>query len=349
MSEPASPQYGLQAAEFGATEYIRASRLIRFVRRPEFGSLVGCIVVYIFFAVFAGGNNFVSVQATAGWLNIAAELGIIAVPLCLLMIAGEIDLSLGAVIGAAQVIVALGAGFYGAPIWAMIVLALAFSVLVGVVNGLVTVKTGLSSLIVTLGTWFVVAGLGLGLSLQLTGTSTFTLTSVPALAHILFASTVNGFHISILWWAAITALASIVLLRTRFGNWTLATGGDPVAARAAGVPTGRVKVTLFIVTATAAALLGIVQTLEYNTGNSTSGTAYVFNAIIAVIIGGVLLTGGYGSPLGVAIGAITYGLVSVGVYYTGWNTSYVQAFLGVLLLLAVLANNYFRHLALTVR
>ena len=327
----------------------RASRLVRLIRRPEFGSLVGCIVVYIFFAVVAGGHDFVSVQATAGWLNITAELGIIAVPLSLLMIAGEIDLSFGAVIGAAQVIVALGTGFYNAPIWAMIVLALAFGVLVGVVNGLVTVKTGLPSFIVTPGTWFVVAGLGLGLSLQLTGTSTLTLTSVPASAHDLFAWTVNGFHISILWWATITALASVVLLRTRFGNWTLATGGDLFAARAAGVPTGRVKVTLFIVTATAAALVGIIQTLEYNTGNATSGTEYVFYAIIAVIVGGVLLTGGYGSPLGVAIGAITYGFVSVGVYYTGWNTNYAQAFLGALLLLAVLANNYFRKLALAVR
>jgi simple sugar transport system permease protein len=327
----------------------RASRLVRIIRRPEFGSLVGCAVVYVFFAVVAGGHHFVSVQATAGWLNITAELGIIAAALSLLMIAGEIDLSFGAVIGAAQVIVALGAGFYNASTWAMIALALVFGALVGVVNGLVTVKTGLPSFIVTLGTWFVVAGLGLGLSLQLTGTSTLTLTFVPRSAHDLFASTVNGFHISIAWWVAITVLASVVLLRTRFGNWTLATGGDPSAARAAGVPTGRVKVSLFILTATAAALVGIIQTLEYNTGNVTSGADYVFNAIVAVIVGGVLLTGGYGSPLGVAIGAVIYGIVSVGVYYTGWNTNYVQAFLGALLLLAVLANNYFRRLALTVR
>lgn len=306
-------------------------------------------MVYGFFAVVAGGNSFISIPATAGWLNVTAELGVLSAALCMLMIAGEIDLSFGAVIGASQVIVALGTGFYDAPIWAMIVLALVFGATVGAVNGLVTVRTELPSFIVTLGTWFVVAGLGLGLSLQLAGTSTLSLTSVPQSARLVFASTANGFHISIVWWVAVTVVASVVLFRTRFGNWTLATGGDSSAARAAGVPTGRVKVSLFIATSMAAALIGIIQTLEYKTGNASSGADYVFNAIIAVIIGGVLLTGGYGSPLGVAIGAMIYGVVSVGVYYTGWNTNYVQAFLGALLLLAVLSNNYFRRLALTVR
>lgn len=138
-----------------------------------------------------------------------------------------------------------------------------------------------------------------------------------------------------------------VLSKSRFGNWIYATGGNEDAARAAGVPVERVKVVLFTATGVCAALVGILQGVQWNSGNSTYGMGYVFQAPIVVVIGGVLLTGGYGSVVGIVLGTALFGLISSGIFYTGWNTDWIQLFLGLLLALAVLANNYARRLALT--
>ena len=118
------------------------------------------------------------------------------------------------------------------------------------------------------------------------------------------------------------------------------------AAREAGIRTDRVKITLFIFTAVAAVLEGTIQTVSLGGGEATRGQAYVFNSIISCVIGGVLLQGGYGSPIGVMFGAATFGIVNIGIFYTGWNSDWAQLLLGLLLLAAVLSNNLFRRLAL---
>jgi simple sugar transport system permease protein len=137
-----------------------------------------------------------------------------------------------------------------------------------------------------------------------------------------------------------------VLNRTVFGNWIFATGGNPDAARAAGVPTDRVKVILFGAVGTSAALVGVIQAVEFHSGSAINGQGFVFQAPVVAVISGVLLTGGYGSVVGVFIGTLIYGIISVGIFYTGWPTDWVSLFLGGLLLLAVLGNNYFRSLAM---
>lgn len=322
--------------------------LKQWARRPEFGAFVATVLVYIFFAVSTHGAGFITVDGTAGWLDTAAELGIIAIPIGVLMVAGEFDLSVGSVVGASSIIVAIGSTIFGAPIWLMIALALVMGALVGVFNGLLTVRTGLPSFIVTLGASFCVGGLSLGFARLLTNTTTISVKATP-LAHAVFAAAWGQANISILWWLGVTVLADIVLSRTAFGNWIYATGGNPVAARGAGVPTDLVKILLFVATGVAAALVGIIQAIEYNSGNATAGLGYVFQAPIVAVVGGVLLGGGYGSAFGVFLGTVIFGLINVGIFYTGWSTDWVQLFLGVLLLAAVLANSYFRRFALAAR
>ena len=324
------------------------ARLLRTLRRPESGALLGVIAVYAFFAVTAGSNGFLSAGGTASWLNAAAELGVLAVPVAMLTISGEFDLSVGSVTGASSMVVAIGSGTYTAPLWVSILLALAVGAAVGLVNGIVTIRTGLHSFIVTLASMLAVAGAALGLSRVISGTTSVSVSPWGS-AKTVFAGSWNGFSVSILWWALVTAVAAWVLIKTTFGNWVFATGGDADSARSAGVPTSRVKITLFVTTSVAAALVGVLQTVQFNGGDVTRGQAFVFNGIVAAVIGGVLLTGGYGSALGVFLGTMTYGIVSLGIFYTGWSTDWVQLFLGVLLAAAVLANNYFRKLALTVR
>lgn len=322
--------------------------LRQMARRPEFGAFVATLLVYAFFAISTHGAGFISLDGTAGWLDTAAELGIIAIPVGVLMIAGEFDLSVGAVVGASSIIVAIGSTVFGAPIWAMIALSLLMGAAIGVFNGLLTVRTGLPSFIVTLAASFSVGGLSLGFARLLTNTTTVSV-KAPRLAHAVFASSWGLANISILWWFGVTLLAGVVLSRTAFGNWIYATGGNPVAARGVGVPINLVKIILFVSTGVAAALVGIIQAIEYNSGNATSGLGYVFQAPIVAVVGGVLLGGGYGSAFGVFLGTVIFGVINVGIFYTGWSTDWVQLFLGALLLAAVLANSYFRRFAMTAK
>lgn len=313
-------------------------------RRPEFGALAGAIIVYAFFAIF-GVNGFFTVSGTASWMNTAAELGVLAVPIGLLMISGEFDLSVGSVIGASSIIVAMCAAVFGWPLWSGVVLALAFGLCVGLMNGLIVTTTKLPSFIVTLAGLFIVAGLALGASRYLIGTTSVSL-SATGWTAALFGSRFIGFNVSVLWWVGIVLAASWMLANTPFGNWVYASGADANAARSAGVPVAHVKVILFMLSSLGAALVGILQTIQYRGGDVTYGRDFVFAAPVAVVIGGVLLTGGYGTTLGILLGTIIYGIVNLGIFYTGWNSDWAELVLGVLLLLAVLSNNYFRRLAM---
>lgn len=325
-----------------------ASVFKQLLRRPETGAIAAFALTYLFFALATGDTGFVSINGTAGWLNLAAELGIVAIPVGLLMISGEFDLSIGSTVGAASMIVALGTNHFGGPTWPMIFLALAGGALVGLANGLAVVKTKLPSFIVTLATNFIVIGATMGFSrliANVTSASVFASDS----AKFAFAARWGQANISILWWALVAFIGYRILSKSVFGNWIYATGGNLDAARGAGVPVERVKVTLFMSTGVAAALVGILQAIQWNSGNATYGMGYVFQAPIVVVIGGVLLTGGYGSVVGIVFGTALFGVISSGIFYTGWNTDWIQLFLGVLLGIAVLANNYVRRLALSAK
>jgi simple sugar transport system permease protein len=319
--------------------------LHRLLLRPETGGAVSAILVFLFFAVMAGQNGFLSPLGTADWLDTASQLGIIAIPVGMLMIAGEFDLSVGSVVGATSMIVAIACGYYELSPWVGVIAAALAGALIGLVNGLIVVRTKLPSFIVTLATMLMVTGGMLGLSILLTGATSISADSSGSAAAI-FASKWHEFHVSILHWIGLAILATYVMQRTIFGNWVYATGGSAETARLAGVPVARVKVILFICSSLGAVLAGTIETLTFKNGNITLGSAYVFTGIAASVIGGVLLTGGYGSPVGTVFGALTYGIVSLGVFFLGWNADLTELFIGLLLLLAVLANHRLRQLAL---
>jgi simple sugar transport system permease protein len=322
--------------------------MTRLVRRPEFGAFAAFVLTYVFFAVVTSGAGFVSVNGTAGWLNLAAELGIVAIPVGMLMISGEFDLSIGSTVGAASMVVALGTSFFGLPIWPTIALALVLGALVGLVNGLAVVKTNLPSFIITLATNFVVLGATMGFSRLIANVTSSSIVQSES-ARAVFAARWGQANVSILWWLGFALVCGWILGKTTFGNWIYATGGNLTAARGAGVPVERVKVVLFVLTGFAAAFVGVLQGVQWNSGNATYGMGYVFQAPIVAVIGGVLLGGGYGSVVGIVLGTAMFGVISTGIFYTGWSTDWVNLFLGVLLAAAVLANNYVRRMALAVR
>jgi simple sugar transport system permease protein len=244
--------------------------MMSLIRRPEFGAIAAFILTYLFFATFTTGAGFVSLNGTAGWLNLAAELGIVAIPIGLLMISGEFDLSIGSTVGAASMIVAIGTNHYGLPIWPMIAIALVAGMTIGLINGLAVVKTNLPSFIVTLATNFIVIGATMGFSRLIANVTSSSIITTDS-AKFVFAERLGQANISIFWWVISAAIGYWVLSKSAFGNWIYATGGNLASARGAGVPVERVKITLFMATGFAAAFVGIMQGIQWNSGNSTYG------------------------------------------------------------------------------
>lgn len=148
----------------------------------------------------------------------------------------------------------------------------------------------------------------------------------------LFMGTWLGLPVAIWWWIFLTGFFSLLLWATRFGNWIFASGGDPVAARNSGVPVPWVKLLLFVLTAVMATLLSLIQVLNTGSADVLRGQTKELEAIAAAVIGGCLLTGGYGSVLGASLGALTLGMVQQGIFFTGVNTDWYLTFLGMMIL-----------------
>jgi simple sugar transport system permease protein len=322
------------------------SDLKNLTRRPEFAAFIGTLSVFIFFGYF-GWPTFTSVLVTAGWLNVAAELGLIALPVALVMIAGHLDLSVGSVLAAGAMTYAILSGHFGLPDWIGLVAGLAMGTFIGFVSGMVVTRTKLASFIVTLAMMFGIRGLVFGITRLTTSTVLVAIEVDPWIRRVFGGRIWKTYEMAILFFLGMALIVSWILYKTKYGNWIFAIGGDEISARAAGVPVERTTIWLFMGTGFGSALLGIIQVATYGSAQVSAGQSYVFYSIIAVVVGGVLLTGGYGSPVGVIFGTLTFAIVSQGIYSTGWDSDWASLILGLLLLIAVLANNTFRRLALS--
>jgi simple sugar transport system permease protein len=318
--------------------------------RPELGAAIGAVAVFTFFAVYT--EQFATARGIGNMLDPAAPLGIMAVVVALLMIGGEFDLSAGVMTASSSLLIAGLTTEAGFNVWLAIPVALALGVVVGLFNGVLVVRTGLPSFIVTLGTFLALQGLNLGMTKLVVGEvqiSGVHRTEGYGSAFTVFAKTFpildGDFRVTNLWWIAITALATWVLLRTRAGNWIFAAGGNPIAARSVGVPAARTKVALFVTVSVTAALVGAMQVLRLKSAQADQGVGDEFQFIIAAVIGGCLLTGGYGSAIGAAIGALIFGMAKQGINFANWDDKWFMLFLGVLLLSATLLNHYVRRRA----
>ena len=307
--------------------------------------------MWLFFALIAP-ENWVSLGGLARILDPASTLGIMAIAVALLMIGGEFDLSTGVMTGTTGLVAGLLSTRMGWNLWPAMFIAFIFALVVGYLNGVMVIKTGLPSFIVTLATFFVLRGANVGVTRLVTEqvyVGGIDKTAGFESARTVFNIGVSLFGVewrsSILWWVVVTAIASLMLLRTRYGSWIFATGGDAEAARKAGVPTARVKISLFMTTAAAAWLVGMMNIVRLRSAVASQGIGQEFVYIIAASIGGCLLTGGYGSVIGAALGALIFGMAQVGIVFAGWDTDWFYSFLGVMLLAAVLVNDYTRKRA----
>lgn len=359
----------VEASEAQDERLTKEPLLTRLMKRPELGAAAGLVLITIFF-LFTADHTMFTLSGIMNFMAPAAQLGILAIGASMLMIGGEFDLSIGSMVAFAGLVFAICTVNFGLPLIVSIPATMIVAGAIGAANGTIVIRTGLPSFIVTLAGLFILRGLSLvglkwatGGSTQLRGVRDAVNGDflVPIfsgdafhglfiwLAHIGWIDTfkngmpkVPGVPVEILWFVGLTLAATYVLLKTPAGNWIFAAGGDPNAASNSGVPVRRVKIALFVFTAMCAALLAITQVLDAGSTDARRGFQKEFEAIIAAVIGGALLTGGYGSAIGAFFGAIMFGMVVIGLTYTNIDQDWFQVFLGGMLLLAVIFNNAIR-------
>ncbi len=345
------------------------SRLMQsLLRYPSSGALAGVIIVSLLFLFIANPAMF-SPRGVLNWVEVSAELTVVAVGACLLVVAGEFDLSIGSMIAFSGMSMALLIVFGGLPAWLAILIGFAVAVGTGFLIGLIRVRSGLPSFIVSLAFLFILRGASIVAArlfnettliggLQdykdhdpvafLFGGEVFGGLFRWMSEHGVLAKlpngrpVVSGIPMVVVWAAVLTVAGSYVLHRTRFGNWIFATGGDANAARSAGIPVNRVRTLLFMFSAFCATIFATAQVFGFGSADASRGLLKEFEAIIAVVIGGALLSGGYGSVIGAMLGALIFGIVSQGFFFTGVDGDWFQIFLGVVLLAAVAFNTYAR-------
>ncbi|MEE1753853.1 ABC transporter permease [Streptomyces sp. SP18CS02] len=334
----------------GDERLLRTSPLRRLLGRPELGSVVGAAAVFLFFAIVA--DSFLRASSFGTVLYAASTIGIMAVPVALLMIGGEFDLSAGVLVTTSALISSMFSYQMTANVWVGVGVSLLATLAVGFFNGFMLTRTKLPSFIITLGTFLMLTGLNLGFTKLIGGTvSTRTIADMEGFASAkeVFASQLSiggvDLKVTILWWFALVAVATWILLRTRSGNWIFAVGGGADAARAVGVPVRRTKIGLYMGVALCAWISGQHLLFSFDVVQSGEGVGNELIYIIAAVIGGCLITGGYGSAIGSAVGAFIFGMTSKGIVYAEWNPDWFKFFLGAMLLLATLLNAWVRKRA----
>jgi simple sugar transport system permease protein len=320
--------------------------------RPEIGAVAAAIAIFIFF--FAVAAPFRTLPSFATVLYASSTIGIVAVGVALLMIGGEFDLSSGVSVVTSALCCALISFQLSLNLWVGILLSLLVALGIGFVNGYLVVRTGIPSFLITLSTFFMLRGVNLGTTKAITGTvATDNVSELDgfASARAIFASDIPlGFitvKVTVIWWLVFVALGTWILLRTRIGNWIFAAGGNAASARAVGVPVNKVKIGLFMGVAFLCWFLGMHLLFNFSSVQSGLGIGNEFIYIIAAVVGGCLLTGGYGSAIGAAIGAFIFGMTTQGIVFAGFDPNWFYTFLGAMLLLAVMVNLYVKNYALT--
>ena len=326
------------------------SAVRRLMGRPELGALVAAVAVFAFFSAVT--TTFLTAGALGTVLYSASTIGIMAVPVALLMIGGEFDLSAGVLVTTAALTSSMVSYQFTAVTWVGVGVSLLVTLAIGLFNGWVLARTRLPSFIVTLGTFLMLTGANLGVTQLVDGTvATKSIADMQGYRSCawLFAGsfTVGGmtFRATVWWWLGLVLVASWVMLRTRFGNWILAVGGDAGAARAVGVPVARTKIALYLGVSFCGWVLGQHLLFSFDTVQSGEGVGNELIYIVAAVIGGCLITGGYGSAVGSALGAAIFGMTSKGIVYAQWDPDWFTFFLGAMLLLATLLNAWVRRRA----
>ena len=307
-------------------------RLVKvYMEKPE---LVALVVLLVLVAYFSAATNglFLNPQNVRGMMSLFPELAIMALGFALLMIAGEFDLSIGSMFGLTPMILC-SLSLAGWPFWPAFAAALLCCVIVGVINGVVTIRFGIPSFITTLGMLFMLRSLAVVLYSR--GSAPTLPEDAPTWA---FSAPVGLIRVSVIWLVVLAVLIYVLLERTNFGNWIRATGGSLESAKAMGIPTSLVKTICFVICSLFAGFAGVIQVVRIASPLPSLGDSMELQAIAAAVIGGVALTGGVGSVLGAIVGMAIIRVIDAGMIMSRIDASWFKFAIGLLTVVAVIAN-----------
>ena len=318
--------------------------LVLLSRYREASIAVVALVLVIYFQL--GNGAFLSSQELSVVLRDTGRFGMIAVAEVMLMITGEIDLSVGSTFSLAPYIMVLLSISFGVPLAVSAAAGILVGVLIGVVNGIITVRFRVPSLITTVGTFFLLQGVVVSIY-----------NSQPIVAPVqepfneIFGENLFGpadpiwsWHgltafTPFLWTVLVVLVMHVVLNRTTFGLHTIATGSNIIGAREIGVRTDRIKVYNFMIAGGLAAFAGVVNTTQFASADPLAGGPFLtLQAIAAAVIGGTSLLGGSGTVIGALLGAFVVATLNNGLVMMGAQATVSDIYLGAAIVLAMILN-----------
>jgi simple sugar transport system permease protein len=309
------------------------------LQKPELASALLLLLLVIVFQV-RSDNVFLSTNNIRGILGILPETALVAVGVTLLMICGEFDLSVGSVFALMPMTMAvLVVG--GWPFWISVLAGLGLCALIGFLNGWITIRFDIPSFITTLGMLFMARSLTVVISGGFP--PRIKPGEVPSWLFVGFVDEGGLVRASVLWFAGIAILISLLLSRTNFGNWVRATGGFPPAASAMGIATGKVKIACFMICSVLAGFAGMIQSLRLNSFLPSIGEGMELQAVASAVIGGTSLFGGVGSVLGGVIGATLIRVIDNGMVLSQIDANWFKFAIGALTIFAVVGNAWLRR------
>ncbi|MFD1860247.1 ABC transporter permease [Aeromicrobium camelliae] len=303
---------------------------LRGTRLNEIGLVVAIAVLYIVLGSTAAG--FLNAGNQLGMLRDAATIGIAAWGVTLVIIAGEIDISIGPAVAFASVLVAMGSADWGLGVVGAIVLTLVLGTAWGALAGWLRAQFGVPSFIATLGLWSVLGGLGLYLTNALP-----VVLPQSGLLDVLGGS-ILGIPTAAIVMLVLFAVFVYVAKYTAYGRAVYAVGGNPAAAMLAGINLSRVRIVLFATTGLLSAITGILLAARLGAGSGSAASGLEFDVIAAVVIGGTALAGGRGSLLGTLLGVVFITVIGNGLVLLGVDSFLQDVIRGVIIVGAVLIN-----------
>jgi ribose transport system permease protein len=289
---------------------------------------IGFVGIFIFFAITLGHKGFLDTNNLLNIVRQTAPIAIMAVAMTYVLAAGEIDLSIGAVAGLASVAAAMAMDVGGVPLG--ILAGVATGLIVGIINGVISTRIGIPTFLTTLA----MMGVAKGASMWVSGTK-----AVPILSDsynwFFGGGYVGPLPVLLFWMLIAAAIGHVVLRRTTFGRWVLATGGSETAARYSGINTRNIKFKVLIISSFAAAIAGMLYAGRFQTGRFQLGEGDELSVIAAAVLGGTSLFGGKGTVVGSIMGALMIGLINNGLILAGLEFSQQLIARGAIIILAV--------------
>lgn len=309
-----------------------------YLQKPELVALVLLFALIVLFQWQSGGI-FLNANNMRGMLGLLPEVALVAIGVTLLMICGEFDLSVGSVFALMPMTMAV-LMTQGWPFALAVSAGFAVCALIGLINGMLTIRFVIPSFIVTLGMLFMARSLTVVISGGFP--PRLQTAEIPTWLFVSFVGPGQLFRMSFLWFVLIAVLVWVLLAKTNFGNWVRATGGFLPAARATGIPTARVKIACFVICAMLAGFAGLLQSLRIGSVLPSMGEGLELQAVAAAVIGGTALTGGIGTILGGIIGATLIRVIDNGMVLSRIDSNWFKFAVGGLTILAVVGNAWLR-------